>query len=60
MHEITRGTLDTEHEIEAYLADLLKTPSNRSMSEVVAHLDRIPDQALRDYYLKRAKALLDA
>ena len=58
MTDVTRLTLDNTTEIDNYLADLLKSPSYRSMHEVMLRIDLVPDSTLRTYYLEKAESLL--
>lgn len=52
-------TIDTEAEAQTYLADLLKNPKNRSMSEVARHCAlRVRDPKIKAFFLTEGAAML--
>jgi hypothetical protein len=52
--------IENEDEADAYLRDLLAKPEYRSMSEVYMRAKKlIPDAHLRNYFINRAKAIVE-
>ena len=52
--------IEDESEADAYLRDLLANPEYRSMDEVYVRAQKlIPDARLRNYFINRAKVILE-
>ena len=52
--------IEDESEADAYLRDLLAKPEYRSMDEVYVRAQKlIPDSRLRNYFINRAKVILE-
>jgi len=52
-------TIETEAEAQTYLADLLRNPKNRSMSEIARHCAlRIRDQKIKAFFLTEGATML--
>lgn len=54
-----RFAIDTEAEAETYLADLLKNPRNRSMSEIARHCAmRVRNPKIKAFFLTEGAKML--
>jgi hypothetical protein len=52
--------IENESEADEYLTDLLATPQYRSMNEVQIRAQKyIADQQLRNYFIAKARAILE-
>jgi hypothetical protein len=53
--------IENEDEADAYLRDLFAKPEYRSMNEVYVRAQKlITDKHLRDYFINKAKAILES
>lgn len=54
-----RLTIDTEAEAQTYLADLLKNPKNRFMSEIARHCAlRVRNPKIKAFFLTEGATML--